>query len=441
MMTPIAAVKSWFEKRLGLSSLVGPLMHKPLSGGARYQFSLGSLNLLLFVNQMLTGIFLMIYYVNSPDHAYDAVKYIQSQVDFGYLVRGLHYWGASALVVSVLLHVVRVFIYGAYKKPREIMWVSGTFLALLVFGFAFTGYLLPWDQKSYWATVVGTSIPGTIPVVGDVIVRLLRGGTGVNNLTLARFFSIHVEVLPWLLAIFAGTHLVVLQIVDHAPPWNPEKAKIEAPFYPDQVFKDMVLFLLAFAALVALSNLYPAPLGSVADPTVKTYVPRPEWYFLFLYQMLKLFPGPYEIIGTTILPSLFIILMLLLPFYDRNSALAPKKRPLAMACIGTCVIGYIALTSMAAFSGVTSGGPSTVSVSKGKVLFAKLHCDSCHSINGVGGQVGPPLDKEADKRTREWLIAHFKDPAKMSPGSIMPKFNYLTKEQLNELTDYMQSLK
>ena len=440
-MAQTSKVKSWLEERLGLSRLMAPLMYKPLSGGARYQFSLGSLNLLLFVNQALTGIFLMIYYVNSPDHAYDSVKYIQHQVDFGYLVRGLHYWGASAMVVSVLLHIVRVFIYGAYKKPREIMWVSGTFLMLLVFGFAFTGYLLPWDQKSYWATVVGTSIPGTMPVFGDLIVRLVRGGIGVSNLTLTRFFSIHVEVLPWLLAVVAGVHLTVLQIVDHTPPWNPEKAKIEAPFYPDQVFKDMALFLLVFVGLVALANLYPAPLGSVADPTVKTYVPRPEWYFFFLFQLLKFFQGPYEIVGTMVLPNLFIILMLLLPFYDRNPAIAPKKRPVAMACIGIFIAGYIALTTMAAVSGAPGGGPSTVSVSKGKLLFAQLHCDSCHSINGVGGQVGPPLDKEAENRTREWLIAHFKDPQKMSPGSIMPSFNYLTKGQLNELTDYMQSLK
>ncbi len=440
MMDPIANLQSWFEERLGLSRLMSPLMSKPLSGGARYQFSLGSLNLFLFANQVVTGIFLMIYYVNSPDHAYDAVKWIQYKADFGYLVRGLHYWGASAMVVSVLLHIIRVFIYGAYKKPREIMWVSGTFLMLLVFGFAFTGYLLPWDQKSYWATVVGTSIPGTMPG-GDFLVRLARGGTSVSNLTLTRFFSVHVEILPWLLAALAGIHLTVLQIVDHTPPWNPEKAKVEAPFYPDQAFKDMVLFLLVFVALIALANLSPAPLGSVADPTVKTYVPRPEWYFFFLYQLLKYFQGHYEFVGTVILPNLFIVVMLLLPFYDRNPALAPKKRPIAMACIGALIIGYIALTTMAAVSGSPGGGPSTVSISKGKLLFAQLHCDSCHSINGVGGQVGPPLDKEADKRTREWLIAHFKDPQKMSPGSIMPKFNYLTKGQMDELTDYMQSLK
>ena len=125
MMGPISAIQSWFEKRLGLSRLVGPLMYKPLSGGARYQFSLGSVNLFLFVNQALTGIFLMMYYVNSPDHAWDAVNWIQHEASFGYFVRGMHYWGASAMVVSVLLHMVRVFVYGAYKKPREIMWVSG----------------------------------------------------------------------------------------------------------------------------------------------------------------------------------------------------------------------------------------------------------------------------------------------------------------------------
>jgi ubiquinol-cytochrome c reductase cytochrome b subunit len=440
MMGPISAVQSWFEKRLGLSRLVGPLLYKPLSGGARYQFSLGSVNLFLFVNQALTCIFLMMYYVNSPDHAWDAVNWIQHEASFGYFVRGMHYWGASAMVVSVLLHIVRVFVYGAYKKPREIMWVSGTLLLLLVLGFAFTGYLLPWDQKSYWATVVGTSIPGTMPG-GDFIVRLARGGTSVNNLTLTRFFTVHVEILPWLLVIIAGIHLTVLQIVDHTPPWNPEKAKVAAPFYPDQVFKDMVLILLVFVALVALANLSPAPLEAIADPADKSYVPRPEWYFFFLYQLLKYFQGRYEMVGTIVLPNLFIIAMLLLPFYDRKPELEPKKRPVAMAVIAACVIGYVALTTLGAMSGVPSGGKATVSVTQGRDLYQKLGCSSCHSINGVGGKVGPPLDKESTKRERQWLIEHFKDPQKMSPGSIMPKFDYLTPEQLDELTDYMQSLK
>jgi quinol-cytochrome oxidoreductase complex cytochrome b subunit len=439
-MDPISAVQSWLERRLSLSRLMDPLMYKPLSGGARYQFSLGSVNLFLFVNQALTGMFLTMYYVNSPDHAWDVVNWIQHDASFGYFVRGMHYWGASAMVVSVLLHMVRVFVYGAYKKPREIMWVSGSLLVLLVLGFAFTGYLLPWDQKSYWATVVGTSIPGTMPG-GDFVVRLARGGTDVSTLTLTRFFAVHVEILPWLLTIIAGIHLTVLQIVDHTPPWDPEKAKVTAPFYPDQVFKDMVLFLLVFVALVALSTVSPAPLGAIADPANKSYVPRPEWYFLFLYQLLKYFQGRYEMVGTVILPNLFIILMLLLPFYDRNPERAPKKRPMAMAVIGTCVIGYIGLTALGAISGGPGGGKATASVTEGRQLYQKLDCTACHSINGVGGKVGPPLDHESEKRDRQWLIEHFKDPQKMSPGSIMPKFDYLTPEQLDELTDYMQSLK
>lgn len=434
----MTGAKRWLDARLGgQMGTILKTLHKPLAGGARYVFTLGFVNLFLFTNQVLTGLFLMVYYVPAPDHAYYAVKYIQTQVPMGNIVRGLHFWGASAMVVMLILHAIRVFVWGAYKKPRELMWVTGTLLLLLVLGFAFTGYLLPWDQKSYWATVVGTSIAGTAPVVGDIIARILRGGSGVTILTLTRFYAIHVILLPWLLMLVAMMHLTILQLVDHTPPWDPEKAKVAASFYPDQAFKDILAAFIVFAVLIVLANFAPPHLEALADPTDKSYTPRPEWYFYALYELLHLLEGPAEIVGTMVIPTLFVLGMLALPFIDRNPSRDPKKRPVAtLACAGV-VASYIGLTLVAAVPPATGG---KVSVTEGRKLYEKLGCTSCHSIRGVGGKVGPPLDGVGKRHTRDWLIQHFKDPQKMSPGSVMPKYDYLNDKQLNELTDYMESL-
>lgn len=417
------------------------VLYKPIKGGAKYIFSLGFVNLFLFVNQALTGLFLMFYYVPSPDHAYDSVKFIQNKAAFGYMVRGLHFWGATAMVVSVMLHVVRVFVFGAYKKPREPMWLTGVVIFFLVFGFAFTGYLLPWDQKSYWATVVGTNIPGTTPILGNFIVRVMRGGADVNALTLTRFFSLHTMLLPWLLAAFAGMHLTITQLVGHTPPWDPVKARREDPFYPDQAFKDAVMMLLVFAVIAFLATVSPPRLEALADPTDHNYNPRPEWYFYFLFQLLHYFEGPYEIVGTMVLPSLFVVLLILIPFIDKNPEHNPGRRPVATGGVSLIVAGYVLLTVLAAAAPAPGGPALPASATEGRKLYVKLGCPSCHSIAGVGGKVGPPLDHVGRSRDRGWLTGHFKDPQKYSPGSVMPKFDYLTGQELEQLTDYMQSLK
>ncbi|HEY3346494.1 MAG TPA: cytochrome bc complex cytochrome b subunit, partial [Nitrospirota bacterium] len=379
------ALLRWFDIRIGgKSEDIDRLMRKPIKGGARWMFSLGALNLYLFVNQMLTGIFLNLYYVPSPDHAYDAVKFIQSETDFGWLVRGLHFWGASAMIVSLMLHVTRVYTFGAYKKPRELMWLSGALLLLLTVGFAFTGYLLPWDQKAYWATVVGTNVAGTAPVLGPYIVKVLRGGAEVSNITLTRFFTIHTMFLPWTLAAVAAFHLTLQQLVDHTPPWNPEKAKVVAPFFPDQVLKDMVAALGVFVLLIVLAYSAPPTLEALADPTDKTYNPRPEWYFFFLFQLLRYFEGRLEIIGTMVIPNLFVVVLLALPFIDRNPELNPRKRPVAMSALVFVLAGYITLTLLASTS-PPKGASAAGSPTPGRLLYAKLGCGTCHSIAGAGG--------------------------------------------------------
>ena len=199
----------WLDERVGWRQVWDVIFLRQIPK-VNWFYTLGSATLFLAVNQAVTGILLTLYYVPTPDHAYDSVQYITTQVAMGWLIRGLHHWGASAMVVVVVLHMLRVIFYGAYKYPREVTWITGVVLLLVVIGFGFTGYLLPWDQKAYWATTVGTRIAGTPPIIGDYLLRIMRGGPDLSAVTLARFFGAHVWVLPATLALLIGAHLYLV---------------------------------------------------------------------------------------------------------------------------------------------------------------------------------------------------------------------------------------
>ncbi len=199
----------WLDERVGWRQIWEVIFLRQIPK-VNWFYTLGSATLFLAVNQAVTGILLTIYYVPTPDHAYDSVQYITTQVAMGWLIRGLHHWGASAMVVVVVLHMLRVIFYGAYKYPREVTWMTGVVLLLVVVGFGFTGYLLPWDQKAFWATTVGTRIAGTPPLIGDYLLKIMRGGPDLSAVTLARFFGTHVWVLPATLALLVGAHLYLV---------------------------------------------------------------------------------------------------------------------------------------------------------------------------------------------------------------------------------------
>jgi quinol-cytochrome oxidoreductase complex cytochrome b subunit len=199
----------WLDERVGWREVWRAIFLRNVPK-VNWFYTLGSATLFLALNQAITGILLTIYYVPTPDHAYDSVQYITTQVAAGWLIRGLHHWGASAMVVVVVLHMLRVIFYGAYKFPREVTWMTGVVLLLVVIGFGFTGYLLPWDQKAFWATTVGTRIVGTPPIVGDYLLRILRGGTDLSAVTLARFYGAHIWALPATLALLIGVHLYLV---------------------------------------------------------------------------------------------------------------------------------------------------------------------------------------------------------------------------------------
>jgi len=321
-------------------------LKKPLPKHINWLFSLGGMAFFLLMLQAVTGAFLAFYYSPSPDHAYDSVTYISQEVSFGGFVRGLHHWGASAMVIVVFLHLLRVVIYGSYKAPREVTWMVGVFLLLVMLGFGFTGYLLPWDQRAYWATVVGVKIVGTVPFVGDFVGKILRGGEGVGAVTLTRFYALHTIWLPWLAFGLVGVHLFFVRYYGSSglPQNTPEEMQAGKPFYPDQLFEDALAIWVLFILLAAVARFVPVPLEGRADPTDASYAPRPEWYFLFLFQLLKYFAGPLEVIGTFVIPTLALLLLLFLPFLDQRKRAPLRKRPIALTLTSLSVLLIVLLT-------------------------------------------------------------------------------------------------
>lgn len=432
---------AWLDSRLRLKPIEKTLLDEPIPGGASWNYVFGSATLFLFVFQAITGMFLAVYYVPSPDHAYDTVQYIQHDVWFGWFVRGLHHWGASAVMLAIGLHMLQVFFDGAYKPPREMMWIVGVLLLMIMLGFGFTGYLLPWDQNAYWATQVGINMAGTVPLVGDWVVRILRGGDILGALTLSRFFAIHVLILPSIIIFGIMLHLFILRRVGPAGPWDDERAKQGSEtFYPRQVYMDAVVMLGIFIVVGALAATIEFPLADKADPTDNSFVPVPEWYFLFHYQLLKYVHGPLGLLATWLLPSVFFLGLLLLPFIDRNPQRHVTKRPISLGVGFTFLLVMFTLlgVSLVDLYAVPKSDPSII---RGQELVVKHSCKTCHRIHGEGAAIAPDLSFVADRRPeREWHVKHFRDPKSVSPNSFMPKFP-LTDHEIDDLTNYMLTLK
>lgn len=332
----------WFTDRFDVEKLRKPLLeqlHKPLPRHISWFHTLGSMSLFLFVSQVLTGILLLIYYRPTVDEAFESVKFIMTVAHKGWLYRQIHAWGANLMIAVVFLHMLRTFVTGSFKKPRELTWVLGVLLFLLTLVFGFTGYLLPWNQLAYWATTVGTEVAGAVPFVGNFIKTLLRGGPAVGGETISRFFVVHVILLPWALAalILAHLFLVRYQGVSTMDPVGEEKDpktdRRSIPFFPHHMLKEGIVWFLLMGLLVTLSVLMPFDLGEKANPLSTPHAIKPEWYFLPMYHVLKYFP---KLIGIFVV-SLAPLFLILWPFLDRGKHRHPLLRPVSIT-IGILVI-------------------------------------------------------------------------------------------------------
>jgi ubiquinol-cytochrome c reductase cytochrome b subunit len=339
---PFEKVVEFVDERVGLKTIQAKMLNEPIPGGSRWAYAFGSVLLFIFILQVVTGILLMFYYVPSTDHAYDSTQYIIHEVDYGWFLLSYHFWGSSAMVVMVFAHMSQVFLWGAYKKPRELIWLVGLALFGIVMGFGFTGYLLPWDQRAYWATVVGVEIMDKTPIVGDFMARFLKGGPTPGQMTLSRFFVIHVMVLPAALAGLAGLHIFLFRKAGPAGPFRgtPEEIKAKTDyFFPRQIWKDIVAMASVFLIICSLAFIEPVVLLQQATPDPGDYHPEPEWYFLFLFQLLrlKMFGGEFgQFLGAIAIPGAFMAFLAALPFIDTNPERNLFKRPIAL--VGWTVI-------------------------------------------------------------------------------------------------------
>jgi len=455
-------IGAWFDERLGVYSVVTGFLDRRIPGNIGWFHTLGSATLFLLVVQIVTGIVLSMSYVPSPDHAYESILYID-QTPFGALVRGIHHWSAGLLVLTLGLHTLRVFVWGAYRYPRELSWIIGALLFLVVLGFAFTGYLLPWDQKAYWATVVGTNIAGSAPLIGGAVIGLLRGGEQLGAVTLARFYGIHVWVLPATLLILVGIHLfgVIRQGIAASPRTKPlvepdpelgrrenyerehdaEKA-IGKPFWA-AIFKDVVVAAIALAIVFVLALVVGATLEAPANPNSTDYVPRPEWYFLDVFQLLWYFTGDQEPLLIFLIFTIGAAVFVLVPFLDRGRARHPRQRPIAMALVSVTVVAVVGLTYLGS-TGTTAGVvqvPPTEGMTdqqlRGLTVYNEQGCTACHQIHGIGGHTGPDLSRAGFR----WEEADIRRQIVTPKNEKMPAYDGLSQEQLDDLVTYLVSLK
>src|SRR5713101_7815758 len=319
----------WLDHRTGLETAVRNFLYEQIPASSGWHQVFGSVAMFLFLVLAFTGALLAFNYAATPGDAYNSLRYILTELTAGRLMRGLHHWGASMMIVVVVLHMIQVFLYGAYKKPRETTWMVGVVLLLLTLAYGLTGYLLPWDNRAYWGTVVTTQIAARAPILGPYLLRLLGSEGEVGVVTFARFYGLHVLLLPPATTLLIALHVYLVRKHGVAPAIDDE-SRPQKKFFPEQAFRDTVAVFIAFAILFVMAVAVRVPLEQLADPTDTTYIPRPEWYFLFLFQTLKLLTGPLQLVGRIVLPRLAMLALLLVPFIDRGKMVRENKRTTAM---------------------------------------------------------------------------------------------------------------
>ncbi len=347
---PHGSLWYWLDRRVGLSEFEKLAKKKevPIHRHTIWYY-FGGMSLFLFVVQVITGILLLLYYRPSAEEAYESVQFLMTEVQFGWLIRSIHSWAANLMVFTLFVHLFSVLLLKAYRPPREVTWFSGMALLALALGFGFTGYLLPWNVLSYFATQVGTEIPGVVPAVGPFLRRLLRGGDDVTGATLTRFYGIHVAILPALTALLLGLHLFLVQRHGMSIPPGVERrggGRRTMPFFPHFLLRDLVGWLSAMAILAALAAYFPWELGQKADPFAPAPAGiKPEWYFVFMFQTLKYLPSYIlgiegEVVGVVGF-GLGGLFLLLIPLLDRKTA---RGEPSSLfTWVGIAIIFYMVL--------------------------------------------------------------------------------------------------
>ncbi len=455
---------AWIDDRLGLSEGPWQALRHPVPRSVNWWYVLGSATLVAFVFQVITGVALAFTYVPAPNSAYESLQFITHGAILGRVVRGIHYFGASAMVLLITAHMARVFLTGSFKFPRELNWLTGVLLLFLTLAMAFTGQLLRWEQNAYWSVVVAAAQARRTPLIGDWLVRIVVAGQTVGGATLTRFYATHVFLLPALMFGLIGLHLaLVLRHGISEPPragrpvnpktyrqWYAALLRREGmPFWPNAAWRDVVFALAIGAVVVALSIIYgPPELGKPADPTIVQASPRPDWYFLWYFALLSLIPPSTEdwvIIG---FPLLVAVILLALPFIAPAGERSPSRRPWAVAIVAITAAAIVVLVregDRSPWSPDLSPKPLPASVVaplqgaalEGATLFEQRGCINCHRIAGSGGLRGPDLTTvgsrlSADQLTWRILNGGGNMPAygdSLQPGEVSALVAFLAQQQ------------
>jgi len=434
-MRLIQQIGDWLDARLQLAASLRETTEHPVPREtASWFYVFGSAALVVFVMQIITGMLLAVIYVPSAGEAWNSLQTLNHSIAFGWYIRALHGWGSNFMVAIVLIHMVQVFLFGAFKYPRELTWIVGVFLLLMALGMAFSGQVLRFDQDAFWGLGIGASICSRIPIVGPWMVNLLLGGPIIAGATLSRFFALHVFVIPGMLIAFVGLHLLmvlklginewpmpgrIVRKATYIKEYHELTHKDGIPFVPGAVWKDLFFggcVLLTLAIVAA----YFGPFGPSGrpDPTIIQTAPRPDYFFLWLYALLSLLPPKMETPALLIGPVIAILFLLLLPFIFGEGEKSWRRRPIAVLTILLVAVVFGTLTDLGGhvpWSPVMdawSGDPipqqflqnRSALERQGALVFQLKQCHNCHSLGDEGGKRGPALDKVALLLTQDQLI-------------------------------------
>ena len=466
-MRVLIKIGEWFDQRLQLAAPIREAAEHPVPRNtASWWYVFGSAALTVFILQFVTGILLALVYVPSAGEAWSSLQALNHTVALGWFIRALHGWGSNFMVAIVLIHMMQVFLFGAHKYPRELTWILGVFLLLMTLGMAFTGQVLRFDQDAYWGLGIGASIASRVPIIGPAAVKLMLGGPIIAGATLSRFFTLHVFVIPGLLIGFVCLHVLMVlklginewpmpgRIVRRATYLNEyhEMTKKDgAPFFPYAIWKDM--FFAAFILLaVAACAFYFGPFGPTGqpDPTIIQTVPKPDYFFLWLYALLSLLPPSLETPALIIGPAVVVIGLLLLPFISGEGEKSWRRRPIAVLTVMMIAITLATFTHLAGYTpwsphmNAWSGDPipdkylhgTTALERQGALVFQAKQCRNCHAVGDLGGQRGPALDAVAVRLTQDQLIRQV-----IQGGGNMPAYGKsLSPAETTALVAFLQTL-
>ncbi len=456
----------WLERRVQLAGFVKETaLHKVPRNTASWWYVFGSAALVLLILQVVTGIMLALIYVPSAAQAWNSLEIMNHHLPLGWFLRAMHGWGSNFMVAVVLVHMAQVFLFGAYKFPRELTWLLGVFMLLMTLGMAFTGQVLRFDQDAYWGLGIGASIAGRIPLVGGQVVHLMLGGPIISGATLTRFFALHVFIIPGTLLAFTALHVwLVLKLGVNEWPvpgrivrrqtyikeYN-ELAHEGIPFVPGAVWKDLVFsaaILFAVAVCAAVFGPY-GPTGT-PDPTIIQTVPKPDFFFLWIYTVLSYLPPAMETPFILIVPPVAIAFLLALPFVAGVGEKSWWRRPVAVFSLMFIAVSWAVFTHqgtytpwsphMDAWSGsavpVNNIIHTTPLERQGANVFQDKQCRNCHALGGIGGQRGPALDNVATTLTEDQLYRQV-----LQGGGNMPAYgNALSPSETTALIRFLETL-